>query len=43
MRQRQRAGAAQIVRQRQTDRYAISLWIPSTQIIAFAHTNGITV
>jgi S1-C subfamily serine protease len=29
--------------QRQTDRFAISIWIPSTDIITFAHSNGVTI
>ena len=29
--------------QKQTDRYAISLWMPSTHIIAFAKANRVTI
>jgi len=28
---------------RQTERFAISLWVPSTDIIAFARANGVTI
>jgi len=33
----------EVKQKKQTDRYAISLWIPSTQIITFARANGINI
>lgn len=43
MRHQQRSQAAHVIQeQKQTDRYAISMWVPSSQIITFAHSHGIT-
>jgi hypothetical protein len=41
MRHRQRVQSNRPIQNRPTDRIAISLWVPSTQILAFARANGI--
>jgi S1-C subfamily serine protease len=43
MRQMQKLQAKNPQPQRQTDRFAISLCVPSTQIITFARTNGVNI
>lgn len=40
---RKKALLPEVKQKKQTDRYAISLWIPSTQIITFAHANMINI
>jgi len=43
MKQQKKAGLPELKQKKQTDRYAISLWIPSTQILTFARANGINI